>query len=58
MATKKVEIEFHGGRDDIAYSGVARVEDGQYEYKLYDTKGNLLASVNKGDVKNLITRDE
>jgi hypothetical protein len=55
-ATKKVEIEFRSGRDEVTYTGVARVEDGKYEYKLFDEEGNLLASVDKGEVKNLITR--
>jgi hypothetical protein len=58
MATKKVNIEFRNERGDVAYSGVARIEDGKDEYKLFDAQNSLLASLDKNSVKNLITRDE
>jgi hypothetical protein len=58
MVTKKVEIDFHDGREDVSYSGVSRVDDTNREYKIYNQKGELLACIEKTNVKNLVTRDE
>lgn len=58
MATKKVTIGFHDGRPEMIYPGVARIDVERYDYQLFDDQNQLLASLNKGDVKNLMTHRE
>jgi len=50
----KVWIEMHNGAERT-YEEVARVDDtDRYKVKIYGAKG-LLARVDKGDLKNLLT---
>lgn len=42
----------------MIYPGVARIDVERYDYQLFDDQNQLLASLNKGDVKNLMTHRE
>lgn len=50
-----VTVELHNGQTHT-YRGASRVsEHGQYKIHVYDAQNNILAILNTGDVKNLLT---
>ncbi|WP_433766675.1 hypothetical protein [Pseudomonas putida] len=51
-----VKVEMHDG-SNYAYDTATRVSQEQYTFTLYDERGNVVAHLNKGDVKNLHTKD-
>lgn len=53
---KTVTIEMHNGKE-LRYADVGRIEEAQYQVKIYDETGNLLATVDKGGIKNLFTEE-
>ncbi|MEK6710811.1 MAG: helix-turn-helix domain-containing protein [Nitrospinota bacterium] len=54
--TKKVKVEMHTG-EEHEFSTVTNIEEERYKYKIYQDR-KVLAVLDKGDVKNLITKDE
>ena len=55
--TKTVTIEFQSG-DDVTYKNVTIVHEDRYQKLTIYREGDVLAIVNKGDIKNLITTEE
>ena len=51
-----VKVEMHDGSTYV-YDNAGRVNEEKYTFTLYDDRGNVVAHLNKGDVKNLHTRD-
>jgi hypothetical protein len=52
----KVKLELHSG-EQIAYQDVDRIGDpDKYQITIYGERG-ILAIVNKGDIKNLLTEE-
>jgi hypothetical protein len=50
-----VTVELHNGQTHT-YRDASRVkENGQYKIHVYDAQNNILAVLNTGDVKNLLT---
>lgn len=51
-----VKVDLHDGRS-FEYESAVRVADREHEYVLYDGLGNVLAHLNKFDVKSLHTQN-
>lgn len=51
----KVRVEFESG-EKIAYENVERINSDNYKVSVYGENG-ILAILNKGDIKNLITEE-
>jgi hypothetical protein len=52
----KVSIEMHDGKK-IEYNNVERIGEEKYQIKIYNQNNDLIAMLNKGDIKNLRSED-
>ncbi len=53
---KTVTIQLQDGKE-LTYSNINRVEEDRYKIKVYAADGALLASLDRGDIKNLYTEE-
>lgn len=50
-----VTVELHNGQTHTYRDASHVKENGQYKIHVYDAQNNILAVLNTGDVKNLLT---